>query len=58
MTRESTHYEYYQLRAMLEWELADRAPDMKRRASHRVEAEKYHLLAKSAKLGMNKSKMD
>jgi hypothetical protein len=58
MTNEATHYEYYQLRAMLEWELADRAPDMIRKDRHRVEAEKYQLLAKSAKQGMIKSEMD
>jgi hypothetical protein len=58
MTGEATHYEYFQLRAMLEWDLADRAPDVIRRDRHRVEAEKYQLLAKSAKHGMIKSKMD
>jgi hypothetical protein len=58
MTSGATHYEYYQLRAMLEWDLADRAPDMGRRDRHRVEAEKYQLLAKSAKQGMMKSEMD
>ena len=58
MTSEATHWEYYQLRAMLEWDLADRAPDLSRRDLHRVEAEKYQLLAKSAKQGMKKSKMD
>ncbi|MGH6706927.1 MAG: hypothetical protein ACREB1_08990 [Sphingomicrobium sp.] len=58
MTSEATHYEYYQLRAMLEWDLADRAPDRVRQDRHRVEAEKYRLLAKSAKQGMIKSEMD
>lgn len=58
MTSEATHWEYYQLRAMLEWDLADRAANLSRRDRHRVEAEKYQLLAKSAKQGMLKSKMD
>ena len=54
MTGEGGHYEYYQLRAMLEWDLADRAPDLARRDRHRVEAEKFQLLAKAAKQGMMK----
>lgn len=54
MTGEGSHYEYYQLRAMLEWDLADRAPDMARRDRHRVEAEKFQLLAQAAKQGMMK----
>jgi hypothetical protein len=54
MTSEATYYEYYQLRAMLEWDLAERAPDSIRRDRHRVEAEKFQLLAKSAKQGMVK----
>lgn len=53
MAIETTHYEYYQLRAMLEWDLADRAPDATRRERHRHEAEKYQLLAKTAKQGMS-----
>ena len=55
MMSETTHYEYYQLRAMLEWDLADRAPDSARRDRHRIEAEKYQLLAKNAKRGMRVS---
>ena len=55
MMGKTTHYEYYQLRAMLEWDLADRAPDVTRRDRHRLEAEKYQLLAKTAKQGMHKS---
>ena len=58
MTAGKTHYEYYQLRAMLEWDLADRSPSFAGRDRHRVEAEKYQLLAKSAKQGMIKSNMD
>ncbi len=54
MTGEGSHYEYYQLRAMLEWDLADRASDIARRDRHRVEAEKFQLLAKAAKQGMMK----
>ena len=53
MMGETSHYEYYQLRAMLEWDLADRAPDATRRERHRHEAEKYQLLAKTAKQGMS-----
>ena len=55
MMSETTHYEYYQLRAMLEWDLADRAPDSTRRDRHQIEAEKYQLLAKNAKRGMRVS---
>lgn len=51
MDRERTHYEYYQLRAMLEWELADRATTTAKRDAHRVEAEKCRLMAKNAKRG-------
>ena len=58
MTAGTTHYEYYQLRAMLEWDLAGRAPSLAGRDRHRFEAEKYRLLAKSAKQGMIKSDMD
>ena len=58
MTSEATHYEYYQLRAMLEWDLADRAQSPVGRDRHRGEAEKYQLLAKSAKHGMLKSDTD
>jgi len=58
MTAGTTHYEYYQLRAMLEWDLADRAQSPAGRARHRGEAEKYQLLAKSAKHGMLKSDTD
>jgi hypothetical protein len=58
MSAGTTHYEYYQLRAMLEWDLADRAPDLAGRNHHRLEAAKYELLAKSAKHGMIKSNMD
>jgi hypothetical protein len=58
MTSQATHYEYYQLRAMLEWNLADRASNSAGRNRHRIEAEKYQLLAKSAKQGMKKSEMD
>jgi hypothetical protein len=49
-----THYEYYQLRAMLEWDLADRASESVARDAHRFEAEKYQMLAKAAKRGMQK----
>ena len=49
-----THYEYYQLRAMLEWDLADRASESGARDAHRFEAEKYQMLAKAAKRGMQK----
>ena len=49
-----THYEYFQLRAMLEWDLAHRATNHDSRQAHRVEAEKYALLAKSAKRGVVK----
>ena len=49
-----THYEYYQLRAMLEWDLADRASESSARDAHRFEGEKYQMLAKSAKRGMQK----
>ena len=52
--QERTHYEYYQLRAMLEWELADRASKNAARQAHRLEAEKYQILAKAAKRGMEK----
>ena len=58
MAIETTRYEYYQLRAMLEWDLSDRAPDSKRRDRHRAEAEKFQLLAKAAKQGMRKSQND
>jgi hypothetical protein len=58
MTSEASHYEYYQLRAILEWELADRAPSLAGKDHHRLEAAKYELLAKSAKQGMIKPNMD
>lgn len=58
MTAEGSHYEYYQLRAMLEWDLSERATDIERRDRHRFEAEKYQILAKNAKRGMIKSEMD
>ena len=54
MTSQITHYEYYQLRAMLEWDLAGRATSIKARDSHRAESEKYRMLAKSAKQGLCK----
>lgn len=55
MASQTTHYEYYQLRAMLEWDLANRATSSKVREGHRVESEKYRLLAKSAKQGLFKA---
>lgn len=58
MTGGGSHYEYYQLRAMLEWDLSERATDIERRDRHRFEAEKYQILAKNAKRGMIKSEMD
>ena len=54
MASETTHFEYYKLRAILEWDLADRAPDLTRRNRHRLEAEKYQLLANGAKQGMQR----
>lgn len=54
MDQTRTHYEYYQLRAMLEWDLSARASEGATRDAHRLEAEKYCLLAKAAKRGMEK----
>jgi hypothetical protein len=48
MTGEPTHYEYFQLRAMLEWDLTERATDSERRVRHRFAAETYQILAMNA----------